>query len=158
MSQGKIKRPIRQDGVFGEFSLPVVFDKTRIDQIPAKINRDYSHIEISSKFLTAFGRELTGVWHGSVSLKICLRDGKYVYPKILKEIDAGIEGGYDGDILPEAIKELEKAAAELIHGTITLTFYIRAGKLFRYEIDPKRSVLVGGSDMPGQHMAENYAS
>ena len=150
MNQERTKNPIRQDGVFGEFGSPVISDKTSISKIPAKIKRECSSSEIPTKLLTAFGRELTGVWHGSVSLKICLRDTRYVYSKIMKEIDVGTENGYDGYILPAAIKELEKAASELIHGTITLTFFIRAGKLYRYEIDSKRSVLVDRSNVTGQ--------
>jgi len=156
MNQGKIKSPIRQDGALGEFGSPVI-SNTNLNKILAKIKQhDHSSGKIPSKFFKTFAHELSNVYHGSVALKVCIRDRKCTYAKVYKEVDAGTESGYCGYVLPEAIVELEKAAAELSHGIITLTFFIRAGKLYRYEIDPKRSVLVDRPNVPGQLTAENY--
>jgi len=156
MNQAETKRPTRQDGAPSEPCSHIVATDNSIGKITAKINPNYSS-NIPTKFLIAFERELSGVWHGFVTLKVCLRNGRYVYSKIIKEVDAGTEGaGYSGYILPAAIKDFEKAAAELSHGTVTLTFFIRAGILFRYEIDPKRSVLVEGFNDPEHLMAGSY--
>jgi len=51
--------------------------------------------------------------------------------------------GYNGGVPVAAIKELEREAAGIMHGTITLTLHIKDGNLIRFTTSRERSFISG---------------
>jgi len=51
--------------------------------------------------------------------------------------------GYNGTVPLAAVKELEREAAGIIHGTVTLTLHIKDGNLTRFATSRERSFIPG---------------
>ena len=51
--------------------------------------------------------------------------------------------GYNGTIPVAAVNELEREAAGIIHGTVTLALYIKDGNLTRFGTSRERSFVPG---------------